>query len=73
MRGRASRPGVSSVPISWRAAARAYSLPNFERRDPGDRLLIATALELGCPLVTYDGPITDRAIALQNRPSNLLR
>jgi PIN domain nuclease of toxin-antitoxin system len=55
------RPGVAAVPLSWRASARAYGLPNFERRDPGDRLLIATAIELGCPLVTYDGPITDYA------------
>ena len=26
----------------------------FEHRDPADRLLIATAIELACPLVTYD-------------------
>jgi PIN domain nuclease of toxin-antitoxin system len=51
------RPGVDAVPLTWRASARAYQLPNFERRDPGDRLLVATAIELGCPLVTYDGPL----------------
>jgi PIN domain nuclease of toxin-antitoxin system len=55
------RPGVSAVPLTWRASARAYRLPNFERRDPGDRLLIATALELACALVTYDGAIIDYA------------
>jgi len=55
------RPGVSAVPLTWRASARAYRLPNYERRDPGDRLLIATALDLGCPLVTYDGPISEYA------------
>jgi PIN domain nuclease of toxin-antitoxin system len=55
------REGVSAVPLTWRASARAYGLPNFERRDPGDRLLIATAIDLGCPLVTYDGPITEYA------------
>jgi PIN domain nuclease of toxin-antitoxin system len=55
------REGVSAVPLTWRASARAYGLPNFERRDPGDRLLIATAIDLGCPLVTYDGPITEDA------------
>ncbi len=55
------REGVAGVPLSWRASARAYGLPNFERRDPGDRLLIATAIDLGCPLVTYDGPITEYA------------
>jgi len=52
------RPGVSAVPLTWRASARAYRLPKFERRDPGDRLLIATAIDLGCKLVTYDGSIT---------------
>ena len=55
------RPGVDAVPLTWSASARAYRLPNFERRDPADRLLIATAIELGCPFVTYDGPLTDYA------------
>ncbi len=55
------RPGVSAVPLTWRASARAYRLPNFERRDPADRLLVATAIEIGCPLVTYDGPLSDYA------------
>jgi len=27
---------------------------DLAHRDPGDRMLIATALDLGCPLVTYD-------------------
>ena len=26
----------------------------IEHRDPGDCLLISTAIELACPLVTYD-------------------
>lgn len=55
------RAGVSAVPLTWRASARAYRLPNFDRRDPADRLLVATAIELGCPLVTYDGPLTNYA------------
>ncbi len=55
------RPGVSATPLTWRASARAYQLPNFERRDPADRLLVATAIEIGCPLVTYDGPLSDYA------------
>ncbi len=33
------RSGVSAVPLTWRVSARAYRLPNYERRDPGDRLL----------------------------------
>jgi len=49
-----SRPGMHGVPLSLGAAARAYRLHRFEHRDPADRLLMATAIELGCPLVTYD-------------------
>jgi PIN domain nuclease of toxin-antitoxin system len=52
------RPGVEAVPLAHRAAARSYQLNHLEHRDPTDRLLIATAIELGCPLVTYDGRIT---------------
>jgi PIN domain nuclease of toxin-antitoxin system len=50
-------PGIAGVELSHRAAARSYQLEMFDQRDPGDRLLIATAIELGCPLVTYDAPI----------------
>jgi PIN domain nuclease of toxin-antitoxin system len=49
-----SRPGIEGVPLTLRAAAHAYPLGHLEHRDPADRLLIATAIELGCPLVTYD-------------------
>ncbi len=55
------RPGVDSVPLTPRAAARSYQLQNLEHRDPGDRLLIATAIDLACPLVTYDAPIINFA------------
>jgi PIN domain nuclease of toxin-antitoxin system len=48
------RPGIEAVPLAHRAAARSYQLHHLEHRDPADRLLIATAIELGCPLVTYD-------------------
>ena len=48
------RPGIEAVPLGHLAAARAYQLHRLEHRDPADRLLIATAIELGCPLVTYD-------------------
>jgi len=33
-------------------------LGSFAHRDPADRLLIVTAIELDCPLVTYDEQIT---------------
>jgi PIN domain nuclease of toxin-antitoxin system len=52
------RPGIEAVPLAHRAAARSYQLHHLEHRDPADRLLIATAIELRCPLVTYDERIT---------------
>ena len=51
------RPGITAVPLSHHAAARAYRLHRLEHRDPADRLLIATSIELGCPLMTYDARI----------------
>jgi PIN domain nuclease of toxin-antitoxin system len=48
------RPGIEPMPLGCRAACRAYQLHHLEHRDPADRLLIATAIELSCPLVTYD-------------------
>jgi len=51
------RPGIEAVPLSYRAASRAYQLHYLEHRDPADRLLISTAIELACPLVTYDDRI----------------
>ena len=65
-----SRPGVETVPLTYRAASRAYGLQHFGRRDPADRLLVATAIELACELVTYDGAITDYALG-QGRQSGL--
>ena len=49
-----SRPGVAAVPLNHIAAARSYQFSRFEHRDPADRLLISMAIELACPLVTYD-------------------
>jgi PIN domain nuclease of toxin-antitoxin system len=48
------RPGIETVPLGHRAACRSYALHYLPQRDPADRLLIAIAIELGCPLVTYD-------------------
>ena len=47
-------PGIEAVPLGHQAASRSYQLHHLEHRDPADRLLIATAIELPCPLVTYD-------------------
>jgi PIN domain nuclease of toxin-antitoxin system len=48
------RPGIEPVPLGHRAASRSYQLHHLDHRDPADRLLIATAIELACALVTYD-------------------
>lgn len=55
------RPGLDIVPLSWQACIQAYDLHKFEYRDPADRLLIATAIELACTLVTYDDRISGYA------------
>ncbi|MDD2677789.1 MAG: type II toxin-antitoxin system VapC family toxin [Methylacidiphilaceae bacterium] len=52
-----ARPGIEAVPLGYRAASRSYDLHPLEHRDPADRLLIATAIELACPLVSYDDRI----------------
>jgi PIN domain nuclease of toxin-antitoxin system len=48
------RPGIEPAPLDWRAASGSYQLYHLEHRHPADRLLIATAIELNSPLVTYD-------------------
>jgi PIN domain nuclease of toxin-antitoxin system len=48
------RPGIEPVPLNHGPASRAYQVHRLEHRDPADRLLIATAIDLACPLVTYD-------------------
>jgi PIN domain nuclease of toxin-antitoxin system len=48
------RAGIEPVPLGHRTACRGYQLHRLEHRDPADRLLIATAIELACPMVTYD-------------------
>ena len=48
------RPGIETVALGPGPASRAYQFHHLEDRDPADRLLIATAVELACPLVTYD-------------------
>lgn len=53
----ADRPGVEVLPLGYRAALGAHRLEPLEHRDPADRLLISTAIEQGCPLITYDARI----------------
>lgn len=55
------RPGIEPVPLGHLAACGAYRLHPLAHRDPADRLLIATAIALACPLVTYDERIASFA------------
>jgi PIN domain nuclease of toxin-antitoxin system len=52
-----NKPGVKIIPLTHHAAIGSYRLHDLEHRDPADRLLIATAIERGCPLITHDAHI----------------
>lgn len=47
------------LPITSRACARTLSLPESFPNDPGDRIIAATALIEGIPLVTSDRAIRE--------------
>ena len=46
--------GVRTLPLTPGIAARAAELPDSFGRDPADRIIYATAIEHGFPLVTRD-------------------
>ena len=50
-------PGVRLTPLTVTAAIASSSLPAPFHADPADRLLVASARELGAPLVTRDAQI----------------
>ena len=52
-------PSVQLLPITPEIAVRAYTLPEPFHRDPADRILVATALEFSCPLLTSDRSIVE--------------
>lgn len=54
---------TSTVPVTSDIALRAGLLPEPIHGDPGDRIIIATARALGCPLLTADHAILDYAAA----------
>lgn len=49
-----SYPGVHTIPLTRIAAVESCRLPGEFHKDPADRILVATAIELGCALVTAD-------------------
>ena len=52
-------PFVQFVPLDNRIALRSNRLPGEIHEDPADRIIIATALTLGAPLVSKDTKIRD--------------
>lgn len=52
-------PFFRFIPIDNRIAVRSNDLPGDLHDDPADRIIIATALALGIPLITKDKKIRD--------------
>ena len=52
-----SLPFVRFVPVDNAIALRSVSLPGTFHSDPADRIIAATALVMGLPLVTKDEKI----------------
>ena len=48
---------LDPIPISTNVVAAFSSIPLLALRDPWDRLVMATAIDLGVPLVTADARI----------------
>ncbi|MGE5202106.1 MAG: type II toxin-antitoxin system VapC family toxin [Acidobacteriota bacterium] len=61
-----SQPGVRSVELTIDAAALSAALTEPVHGDPADRLLVATARELGVALATRDERILDYAAQTQS-------
>jgi PIN domain nuclease of toxin-antitoxin system len=70
--GRATAPSAICIqPISHTVAITACTLPGAFHNDPADRILVATANELGCPLVTRDARILEYSHANAITPSRI--
>jgi PIN domain nuclease of toxin-antitoxin system len=54
-----SLPFLNFVPVSNRIAIRSTRLADYPHKDPADRIIVATALSLGVPLVTRDRRLRD--------------
>jgi len=54
-------PGISLVPLTPEIVVLSSRLPGEFHGDPADRIIIATALELGASLVTKDRKILSTA------------
>ena len=54
-------PFIQFIPVSNSIAVKSVNLPQPLHPDPADRIIIATALSIGAPLVTKDKKISDYA------------
>jgi PIN domain nuclease of toxin-antitoxin system len=52
-------PGIQIAQLSPEILVESTRLPDFLHRDPADRIIIATARTLDCPLLTADQKILD--------------
>lgn len=56
----AGTPNYSVLPLDLEVVKAAYGLRSLT--DPSDRLIVATAMTLGLPLITADSAITDSGL-----------
>ena len=56
-----SLPFIQFIPVANSIAVKSVNLPQPLHPDPADRIIIATALSIGAPLVTKDKKISDYA------------
>jgi len=52
-------PFLRFIPVDHRLAVRSVQLNGYPHSDPADRIIIATALSIGAPIVTKDQKIRD--------------
>ena len=52
-------PGIRLEPLTPAIAVRSTRLPGDPHGDPADRMIIATAMEHGAPIITRDKQIRD--------------
>jgi PIN domain nuclease of toxin-antitoxin system len=50
-------PGLRVLELTPKIAVASSELPELLHRDPADRILIARAIEHGCPILTMDREI----------------
>lgn len=57
-----SLPFIRFIPVDNKIAAYSVNLPDFYHKDPADRIIIATALNIGAKLITSDKKILNYSL-----------